>query len=304
VSKHVLVIGGTGHVGGQVVDQLLNDGARVRVLARTPENVKLSPEVEVVSGDLTRPETLDACLQKTDTVFLVWVAPPASVPAAIERIARHTQRIVFLSSPFRHPHPFFQAAQPNPISALHAAIEEAIKASGLAWTFIRPGMFAAMTPHWWGPQLRVGDAVRWPYALAPTSPIHEGDIAAVAVHGLCGDYSGAEYVVTGPESLTHRDMVATVGEVLGRPLRLEEITPDQWLAELPDGMPPAIAKMLMLAWKGGMGQPALVTSTVADVTGKPARTFREWTEEHSTLFGSDAWPSSPRFCVRNPQAQR
>jgi len=55
----------------------------------------LPPEVEVVRGDLTVPETLDRCLEDVDTVFLVWVAPPAAAPAALERIANHARRIVF-----------------------------------------------------------------------------------------------------------------------------------------------------------------------------------------------------------------
>jgi nucleoside-diphosphate-sugar epimerase len=56
--NRVLVTGATGHVGGQVVAQLLDAGVPVRVLARTPQNVNLPAEVEVVAGDLTRPETL------------------------------------------------------------------------------------------------------------------------------------------------------------------------------------------------------------------------------------------------------
>ena len=44
-----------------------------------------------------------------------------------------------------------------------------------------PGMFAANALTWWAPQIRAADVVRWPYAAAPTAPIHERDIAAVAV---------------------------------------------------------------------------------------------------------------------------
>jgi hypothetical protein len=48
---------------------------------------------------------------------------------------------------------------------------------------LRPGMFANARS-WWGPQIRASDVVRWPYADAATAPIHEGDIAAVAVRAL------------------------------------------------------------------------------------------------------------------------
>jgi uncharacterized protein YbjT (DUF2867 family) len=64
-------------------------------------------------------------------------------------------------------------------------------------------MFAANALRGWAPQIRVGDVVRWPYLAAPTAPIDERDIAAVAVLALCEDgHAGAEYVLTGPESLS------------------------------------------------------------------------------------------------------
>src|SRR5262252_7626827 len=98
-------------VGREVVSQILARGEQVRVLARNPDAAGLPPHVEVVRGDLTLPETLDICLGGIDTVFLVWVAPTEAVPAALERIAKHARRIVFLSAPLKTPHPLFQ--QPN-----------------------------------------------------------------------------------------------------------------------------------------------------------------------------------------------
>jgi len=283
--NRILITGATGRAGRQVVSQLLAQGVRVRALARKPEVASLPPQVEVVHGDLTLPETLDECLDGIDAVFLVWCAPAASVPQAMERIAKHTRRIVFLSSPYQTAHPLFQGAQPNPISALHSEIERLIKASGLAWTFLRPGMFAANARWWWAGQIRAGDVVRWPYALAPAAPIHECDIAAVAVRALCEDgHAGADYVLTGPESLSHVEQVSTIGDVLGRPLRFEEITPDDWRHELPGDAPGRAANMLLAAWAAAIGHPALITSTVAEITGTPARTFRDWAVQNAAEF--------------------
>src|ERR1700704_2763936 len=109
--NRILLIGGTGNVGRQVVSQLAATGARFRVMTRNPDASGLPPQAEVVRGDLTVPQTLDRCLQDIDTVFLVWVAPPATAPAALERIAKHARRVVFLTAPIKTPHPFFQ--QPN-----------------------------------------------------------------------------------------------------------------------------------------------------------------------------------------------
>jgi uncharacterized protein YbjT (DUF2867 family) len=281
-----LIIGATGNIGRQVVSQLPASGVRVRAMVRNPQTAGLPPHVEVVRGDLTLPETLNECLNGDDAVFLVWIAPRAAVAPALERIAERARRIVFLSSPLKTAHPFFQRPQPNPVSALHAEIERLIEASGREWTFLRPGMLAANALSWWGPRIRAGgDAVRWPYAAAPTAPIHERDIASVAVRALCEDgHAGAEYVLTGPESLTQSEQLKTIGDVIGRPLRMEETSPEEGRRELVTVIPEVAVNMLLKAWAGAMEQPALVTSTVADVTGAPARTFREWAADHAAEF--------------------
>lgn len=276
--KRILVIGATGRVGRQVVSQLLATDALVRALTRNPDAAGLPPGVEVVGGDLTVPETLGGCLDGVDAVFLVWTAPAGTAPAAVDQMAKRARRIVFLSSPHRTPHPFFQ--QPNPLKALHVEIERLIEASGLRWTFLRPGMFAANSLSWWAPQIRAGDVVRWPYAAAPTAPIHERDIAAVAVRALLeAGHDGAEYVLTGPQSLSQLEQVITIGDVIGRPLRFAEISPEEWRRETL--APGSVANMLLDAWAAAIGQPALVTSTVAELTGSPARTFRDWVADHA-----------------------
>jgi uncharacterized protein YbjT (DUF2867 family) len=257
----------------------METGARVRALVRNPDAAGLTPQVEVVRGDLTLPETLDRCLKGIDTVFLVWVAPAVTVPSTIERIAKHARRIVFLSVPFKTAHPLFQ--QPNPSRALAEQIEQLIETSGLQWTFLRPGMFAANARRWWAPEIRAGDVVRWPYLSVPTAPIDEHDVAAVAVRTLCEDgHAGAEYVLTGPQSLSQFDQVSTIGRVLGRSLRIEELSPDEARRELLSVIP----SMLLDAWAAAIGQPALVTSTVAEIIGTPARTFLAWATDHAAEF--------------------
>lgn len=281
--NHILVIGGTGTVGGQVLSRLVATGAQVRAMARNPAAARLPPQVEVARGDLTLPETLDPCLSSIDTVFLVWTAPAAAVAPALERIAKHARRIVFLSAPIKTAHPLFQ--QPNPLREMFEQIEQQIEASGLQWTFLRPGMFAANALIWWAPQIRVGDVVRWPHLAAPTAPIDERDIAAVAVRALCEDgHAGAEYVLTGPQSLTQFEQVSTIAGVIDRSLRVEEISPDEARSELLRIGPLPAVNMLLQAWAAAIGQPAYVTSTVAEVTGAPAKTFLQWATDNATEF--------------------
>jgi uncharacterized protein YbjT (DUF2867 family) len=281
--KRILITGATGNIGRQVLHQLPANGVHVRALVRDPDAARLPAHVELVRRDFTRPETLDECLDAIDTVFLVWVAPAEAVAPALERITRRARRIVFLSAPLKTAHPLFQQA--NPSRARAELVERLIKASGLLWTFLRPGMFAANALGWWAPQMRAGDVVRWPYLDVPTAPIDERDIAAVAVHTLCEDaHSGAEYVLTGPQSLSQFEQISTIASVLGRSLRIEEISPEDWLRELPQFLPSCVARYLLDAWAAAAGQPAFVTSTVAELTGSPARTFLEWASDHAAQF--------------------
>jgi uncharacterized protein YbjT (DUF2867 family) len=146
-------------------------------------------------------------------------------------------------------------------------------------------MFAANARGWWGEQIRAGHIVRWPHLSVPTAPIDERDIAAVAVRALCEDgHARAEYVLTGPQSLSQFEQLATIGSAIGRSLRIEEVTPNQARQELLRIMPAPVINMLLDAWAAASGQPAFVTSTVEKITGAPARTFLEWATDNVGEF--------------------
>ena len=281
--NRVLIIGATGTVGRQVVSQLMTRNVTIRAMSRNPEAARLPQQVEVLPGDLCSPETLDHCLTDVDTVFLVWSVPPSAVLPALDRIVRHARRVVFLSAPLKTDHPLFQ--QPNPRRDMFERIEHLIESAGIEWTFLRPGMFAKNALGWWASQIRSSDIVRWPFADLPTAPIHESDVAAVAVHALCENgHAGAEYVLTGREQLTHAEQVSTIGRAIGRPLRLEEVPPDEWRRICIPNWPAQAATMLLDAWTAAAGQPAFVTSTVEEITGRRARTFLQWSMDHADEF--------------------
>ena len=73
---HVLVTGATGQIGSEVLSQLRGTDCRVRAKSRNPRAANLPTDVEIVRGDLSAPDTLDACLNGIESVFLVWMAPP------------------------------------------------------------------------------------------------------------------------------------------------------------------------------------------------------------------------------------
>jgi len=280
----ILIVGATGTVGRHVGASLIAAGAQVRALVRNPETAHLPSQIEVARGDLTVPASLEEPLKGVAAVFLVWTAAPESIDPVVQRIAEKAQRIVFLSAPLKTPHPFFQ--QPNPIRRLAEKIEHLIAQSGLQWTFLRPGIFAANALRWWAPQIRAGNTVRWPYLTASTSPIHERDIATVAVHALCENkHAGTEYVLTGPQSLTQREQVLTIGRAIGRKLRVEEMTADEARREWTAAMwPPSVVDMLLDAWAAATGQPAFISTTFEEITGVKPQTFLSWVIDHEIAF--------------------
>jgi uncharacterized protein YbjT (DUF2867 family) len=267
-----------------VVDLLLDAGVPVRALTHRAEAAATLPaNVEVVTGDLTEPQSLGAALRGVSAAFLVWTAPADTAPAVVDLLAQYAPRVVFLSAPHQTPHPFFQ--QPNPMAVLYAEIERLIAIAGIASTIIRPGMFASNALFWWGPAIRGGNAVRWPYGAAETAPVDERDVAAVAAKALYEDgHAGGDYVLTGAESLSQADQVRIIGEVLGRPVEFEELSPDEFRSETDGSWPRPAVDMLLAAWAATMGMPAYVTSAIFDLLGAPPRSFREWVEDHAGAF--------------------
>jgi uncharacterized protein YbjT (DUF2867 family) len=280
----VLVTGATGRIGREVVDRLMDAGVPVRALTRRSDpEATLPTNVEIVTGDLTVPESLDPCLRGVDAVFLVWTASPQTAAAVVERLATHVRRVVFLSAPHQTPHPFFQ--QPNPMAVLYADIERLIASSGLESTIIRPGVFASNALFWWAPSIRADGVVRWPYGSAETAPVDDRDVAAVAALTLHQDgHAGGDYVLTGPESLSQAEQVSIIGDVLGRKIAFQELSPDEFRKETEGSWPGSVVDMLLAAWAATMGRPAFVTSTVSDILGSAPRSFRQWAADNANAF--------------------
>lgn len=173
----------------------------------------------------------------------------------------------------------------NPVARLHRAVESAVEQSGIDWTFIRPGMFAANTRWWWAEPIRRASAVRLPWPDAQTAPVHEKDVAALAVAALTGHGHGRQaYTVYGPQSLTLRQQVRHIGDAIGRDISLSVIAAGQARQELAASTSPAAADAVMGAWQAGNGGPAPAPAIVEKITGRPALTFAEWAADHADDF--------------------
>ena len=273
----ILVAGATGNVGRHVVYGLVKAGREVRALTRDPERASLPAGVEVAYGDLSARDTVAAALPDVEQVFLIW--PGLAVqPDVIQEIADRAGRVVYLSTDVS------DLADHEPPTSFHQEIERLIRQSGLRWTFVRAIDFATNTLGWAG-QIRQG-VVRLPHGQASRSLIHERDIADVIVHALTRDgHDGAKYLITGPESITQAELVAIIGEAIGRKLRWDELPVDAARPLLIDAWGnPDFVEARLKAWASFVETPERVTDTVERLLGRPALTFRAWAHEHADDF--------------------
>ncbi|MFG6201115.1 SDR family oxidoreductase [Nonomuraea sp. JJY05] len=275
-----LVTGATGSVGRHVVAGLLAQGHKVRALTRDPARASIPGQAEVVRGNLGEPEKLDDALRGVRAVYLMAMGgAPQQFAELAERCG--VERIVVLSTgdvldDVEH--------QPDAVAEVHAAFEHAVARTGMQWTFLRPNEFAGNSLQW-APQIKAGDVVRAPYPLARTVPIHERDIAAVAVRALTQDgHHGAKYVLTGPQAITHADQLALIGAAIGRTLRMEDIPAGQAREQMTGYAPPAIVEAVLGQLAAAVHRPSAPTDTVERVTGRPPYSFADWAREHAADF--------------------
>ncbi|NKY48244.1 NAD(P)H-binding protein [Nocardia cerradoensis] len=274
-----VVFGARGNVGRHVAAGLIAAGEKIRVTSRRPGDASFTPEVEVVAADLERPETFPAALDGARRVFLY--AKPAGIDGFVAAAeAAGVRQVVLLSSGA-----VLHADTGNPIARDHLAVESAIEKSGLPWTFIRPGMFATNTLWWWRTSIRDEGVVRVPYPEARTAPIHEKDLASLAVTALTEPgHEGRAYPVYGPEAVTVREQVEQIGAALGRDIALEVISPERARIELGKTMPPVGVEAILGGWRAGTVTPPQISTVIADITGRPARTFAQWAADHRDDF--------------------
>jgi uncharacterized protein YbjT (DUF2867 family) len=260
-------------VGRPLVRLLTAYGAEVRAGTRNPD------------ADLPAGVEASSSLDGVNSLFLNPRAVGTSVGHLVARAcAVGVRRIVALSATNVDDD---LDAQPSRCRGdLNREVEAAAVRSGLEWVSLRPSMFNSNTIGLWAAQIRAGDTVYGPYADASWAPIDERDIAAVAAKALLtDDLLGRKVELTGPESLTHAEMVAVVGDVLGRDLTYREIPPESAKERYGlVGLPAGFGDALLARLARSVGQPARVTSEVESITGRPATTFADWVTEHKEAF--------------------
>jgi uncharacterized protein YbjT (DUF2867 family) len=296
----ILVTGATGNIGKELIPLLFESGQSVRVLVRDERKVShLDPHIERAVGDLDKPDTLQATLRGVDRIFLVTyetrqdihvleAAKQAGVNSVVKVSTLEASRSYLL------------------VGRWHREREELIEASGLEWTFLRPGMFMSNSIQWWAETIKAQGRVYFPGGKGQVAPVAPRDVAAVAAVALTRpEHASKIYELTGPELLTIDDMAQIIGIVIGRQVKYVNVPMfAARLQMLMSGMDGTLVKALMqVASELRNNKGAVLTKTVEGVTGRPAQTFDAWCREHASAFqlqkpetsaGVDSYTSLPR----------
>ncbi|MFJ7215978.1 NAD(P)H-binding protein [Amycolatopsis sp. NPDC098790] len=274
-----LVIGARGSVGRHVLDQLLSAGEPVRASVRDPAAARLPDGVPVVAADLGAPETLRAALAGVRRVFLYATAEGTAAFAEAARAA-DVEHVVLLSSGSV----LLPSARGNAVTEHHRDVERILDDSGLRWTPIRP-LVLANNALGWAPSARATGAVRLLHPEAVTAPIHERDIAAVAVAAVLDPGAeGVSDLLTGGELISQRRQVELIAEAAGRPIRVDEVTPSQAQQQFERFQPPEIATAIVEFVTAAARGESPATTAVRRVLGREPLSFAQWAAEHAVSF--------------------
>lgn len=264
--------------------QLIAAGHKPRLLVRSPEKAKqFEGKAELVKGDLSDAASLTAAFKGIEKLYLVSAGldGPAQEAKAIDAAkAAGVKHVVKLS---------VIGAEYEMISfgKWHRASEKKLEASGLAWTFVRPGNFMSNAMMWAG-SIKKDGAVYAPVGEGKTASIDPADIGAVAVKALTASgHEGKAYTITGPVALTMQEQLDIIGKRIGKSLKFIDVPPEaakksMLEMHMPEGYVNALLELYAVM---KANQASMVTNVVEEVTGRKAATFESWVDRHAGVFG-------------------
>jgi uncharacterized protein YbjT (DUF2867 family) len=222
----ILVTGASGLAGSAVIREFVRSGHPVRALVRsraTAHTFEVFPSVEVVEGDLLRPETLTAALAGVDRVLLIsasnqqmLAAQSSFIDAAKDSSVRHVVKFSGLSAA--------DVGTPFIFGSMHAEIESYLERSGLAWTHLRPSQF--MTEYLREvPTILTRGALLLPLEDAKLVPVDVADIAKAAYRLLTTPgHEKKIYAMSGPEALTMEEIAEQISLAVGSTVRYVSVS--------------------------------------------------------------------------------
>lgn len=270
-------MGATGNVGGELVSLLAEAGHGVRALSSRERRGDRPRGVRTFAVDLNRGESLRAALEGADGAFMMSGYDDPGLVAELTRAG--VQRVVLLSSSSVE-----GAGTGNAVAAYHRASEQALAASELEATVLRPNTFATNALRWI-PAIREDRPVVAPFATVAIAVNDPRDIAKVALIALTqAGHGGRAYRITGPQALLPEEQVAILGEVLGRRIAFRAQSDADARAEMDASMPAAYVEAFFEFFVAGRIDETTVRPTVREVTGAEPRSFRDWAQDHAGSF--------------------
>lgn len=277
----LLIAGGRGKVAQATIAQLADRGYGVRIASREPENVLAPAGCEVVAAGTTAQEW-EGVLAGVERAFVY--ADPTGLEAFLAASSgQSVERVVLLSATGIDDAPDDTA---SPIVAMHRSAEQALVAHALDWTIVRAAGFATNALQW-ATTVRQHRRVEAAFPEAHANLIHERDIAdvvALAMTATGQELLGETVEITGPQSLTQREQVTAIGAAIGEPVDFVEIPEADYRRVLGQWGDERLVGTLLNELREATGRPAQITSTVQDLTGHPARSFRQWAVDHAADF--------------------
>jgi uncharacterized protein YbjT (DUF2867 family) len=277
----ICITGSGGTLGSEVIWQLESTDASLRAacFSNTSADAARARGIRTAVIDYDRPETLQAAFRGCDALFLLGPnrlnqtemelnAVAAAKAAGVRRIVKQS---------------VMGAAEASySLAKLHRPVEEAIEASGLAWTFLRPNSFMQNAVTFMAPTIKAESLFYSATDRAAISHVDVRDIAAVAVKALTEDgHEGRAYTLTGPEALSYDEFADVLSVALQRSIRHVNLTPSELKAGMvAEGMPEALAdRMLDLERYLREGRASHITTDIEQVTGRTPRWFADYARE-------------------------
>jgi uncharacterized protein YbjT (DUF2867 family) len=232
----VLVLGGTGTVGSQVVQYLLDKDVEVSVLTREAAKAATLPRgVEPLIGDLREPETARSIFKGIESVFLLNANGPSEFHEGLMAVSgarlAGVKRLVYLSAMGIEKAPYV------PHFAAKLGVEAAVKGSGIEYTILRPNNFYQNDQMFREPLLNFG-VYPMPLGRAGISRVDTRDVADAAAIALTGGKgAGQIYNIVGPEALTGESTASAWGKVLDKPIVYVGDDLDGWERQVTGRLP-------------------------------------------------------------------
>lgn len=279
-----LITGATGNVGSAVVEGLIKRGARPRIFVRDHQKAlaRFADRVDIFVGDLADAETMKPALTGTDSLLLITSGPDLATQdasAAKMAIAAGVKHLVKLSS--------YDAREQNIGTGVwHARGEAAVRASGIAHTFVQPSGFMS-NALFWARSIKAERVVRTATGDGKIPFIHPQDIADVAIEALVsGAQRESSLPITGPEALSYAEMAAKIGAAIGAAIQYQAISEeDARKQQVAWGASAEMVEARLSIFRAiREGRLATVTNIVERVLGRKPRTFSEWARENAEAF--------------------